>query len=204
MPKLKIAYNIAEAQRDNIHGMHSKIGVVLHETVSRQVPRSLSDVRAISAYLDEKDYGIHGVTDDDGNIAWAVGLGKAIFYHTASTGLKGKGAANSNFMGIEQISRVMLDEPNRTRRIQAWLGMENEINATAKLIACLSRAHGFPIVDNPGNTNLPGVTTHWEVTNYYGVSGGHVDCWPSHKGGYYPKRLMIRLAKRYYTLGYRF
>lgn len=203
VPRLKIDLNIADAQRDNVHGWHSKIGVVLHETVSRNYV-GLGDVRAISEFLDNKDYGIHGITDADGNIAWAKGLGKAIFWHCSSTGTKGRGHANTNLMGIEQVSRVMLDYRDRTSRIRAWLRMDRELNATAKLIAALARAHGFPIVDNPGNTALPGVTTHWEVSNYYGVPGGHVDCWPSHRGGYYPKRMVIRMAKEYYAAGYRF
>ena len=204
MPKLKIQYNMAEAQESAVHGWHDKIGIVLHETVSAQQPRSLKDVIAISSYLDVKDYGMHGITDDDGNIGWSKGLGRAIFYHATSSGSKHHGLANTNFMGIEQISRVMLDYSTRTKRIQAWLAMDDELNATAKLIACASRAHGWPIVSNPGNTMLPGVTTHWEVTMYNGVAGGHTDCWPSHLGGYYPKREVIRLAKNYYALGWHF
>lgn len=204
MPKLKIDLNIAEVQRDNVHGRHPKIGVVLHETVSPQIPKSMKDIINVSTFLDNEDYGIQGITDNDGKCAWAKGLGQAIFYHAASSGTKHHGMANTNFMGIEQISRVMLDYRDRTSRIRAWLHMENELNITAKLIACAARAHGWPIVDNPGNTMLPGVTTHWEVTRYNGVVGGHTDCWPSHLGGYYPKRMVIKLAKRYYALGYRF
>ncbi len=206
MPKLSnqtYYKNIADVQRDNVHGMHSKLGVVLHETVSPQYP-GWQDVISISNYLDNKDYGIHGITDNDGNIGWAFGLGKAVFYHTASQGSKGYGYANTNYIGIEQISRVMLDYGDRTSRIRAWLRMDKEINATAKLIACLARAHGFPIVSNPGNTSLPGITTHWEVTNYYGVPGGHVDCHPSTRGGYFPKRMIIQRAKEYYALGWKF
>lgn len=203
MPKLKII-NIADAQRDNVHGKHDKIGVVIHETVSPNIMKSVADVISVSEYLDNKDYGIHGVTDDDGNCAWALGLGTAVFYHTLSTGSIHKGVANSNFIGIEQVSNVMVKYRNRTEQIKAWLNMQTELNITAKLVACCARAHDFPIVDNPGDTTKPGVTTHWEVTKYNGVYGGHVDAWPSHKGGYYPKRLLIKLAKRYYALGWHF
>jgi len=204
LPKLKIQYNMAPAQMDNVHGRHPKIGVVLHETVSAQKIHSLQDVIDISSYLDEKDYGMHGITDSDGNIGWSKGLGQAIFYHASSSGSKHHGMANTNFMGIEQISRVMLDYRGRTAQIRAWLHMDEELNATAKLIACASRAHGWPICNNVGNTLLPGVTTHWEVTMYNGVAGGHTDCWPSHLGGYYPKRMVIRLAKQYYAAGWHF
>lgn len=203
MPKLRVI-NISQQQRDNVHGWHSKIGAVMHETVSRQVPKSISDIMFISDYLDNKDYGIHGVVDNDGHVAWAMNLGKAIFYHTDSSGRKGSGNANTNFVGIELISRVMLDYSSRVQRIRAWLHMDLELNAAAKLLACLARAHGFPLVDNPGNTHLPGVTTHWEVSHYYDVPGGHVDCHPSHRGGYFPKKMLLTLARRYYRAGWRF
>jgi len=194
--------NIADEQRDNVHGYHDKIGVVLHETVSPQYP-GWKDIKQTSEYLDAKDYGIHGITDNDGNIAWAYNLGRAIFWHTASN----NHPANTNYMGIEQISRVMLDYKSMAARAKAWLHMDKEINATAKLIACVARAHDWGIkgiVDNPGDVSKPGVTTHYEVTKFYGVSGGHVDCWPVHKGGYYPKGMVITLARRYYRLGWRF
>lgn len=204
MHQIKIDYNLTPDQKDNAHGYHPKIGVVLHETVSAQVPNSLADIIAISRFVGTEGYGIHGITDADGHKAWAKGMGQAIFYHATSQGNKHYSMANSNYMGIEQISKVMLDYRTRVKRIQAWLAMDAELRATAKLIACAARAHGWPIVDNPGNTLLPGVTTHWEVSMYNGVQGGHTDCWPSHLGGYYPKREVIRLAKRYYSLGWHF
>ncbi len=201
MLKLKIDLNIASVQKDNVHGTHKKEGVVLHETVSSNY-KGLDDVRSVSQYLDNKDYGIHGITDADGNIAWSLGLGQSIFYHTLSQGNKGSGNVNTRFIGIEQVSRVMLDYKTRAARIKAWLHMDKEINATAKLVAAAARAHNFPIQDSDGSR--PGVTTHWEVTMRYGVSGGHVDCWPVNHGGYFPKALIIKLAKRYYKAGYHF
>lgn len=201
MPKLKINLNIANVQLDNIHGRHVKIGVVAHETVSPQIMNSLADVISVSEFLDNRDFGIHSITDNDGNIAHAEGLGNAVFYHTYSGP---EGHANENFIGIEQISDVMVKYASRAQRIRAWFHMSKELNATAKLIACLARAHDFSIVDNPGDTTKPGITTHWEVTMFNRVAGGHVDCWPSHRGGYYPKRLLITLSKRYYRLGWRF
>lgn len=201
MPKLKII-NIAEVQTDNIHGWHEKDGVVMHETVSGQVMNSASDVLFISEYLDNKDYGIHGVVDNDGNVAWALTLGKAIFYHTDSSGNAGQGHINTRKIGIELVSDVMMKYTSRTERIKAWFHLQTELNAAAKLIACLARAHGFPITD--GDPSGPGITTHWECTRKWDVPGGHVDCHPSHLGGYFPKRLLIKLAKRYYLAGWKF
>lgn len=203
MPKLKIDLDIAAEQMDNIHGRHDKIGVVLHETVSAN-HAGLDDIRAVSSFLDVEDFGIYGITDADGNIAAARGLGRSIFFHTKSQGSKGDGLANTNYIGIEQISRVMLDFRTQKARLQAWLLMKKELNATAKLLACLSRAHGFDLIDNHGDTRRPGVTTHWEVTDFFGVPGGHVDCWPVHRGGYYPKGHVLALARCYRTAGWHF
>jgi hypothetical protein len=194
--RLKIDLNIGPAQADNCHGrVPHKSLIVLHETVSPQYP-GLADIRGVSSFLDAEDYGIHGITDNDGHIAYAKGYGRCIFYHAAS----GNGMVNTRGIGIEQISRVMLDYRDRPSRIRAWLHMEKELNATAKLMAAISNTHGIPLVDS--NAAHPGVTTHWEVTHTYGVVGGHTDCWPSHLGGYYPKRLVIKLAVRYKELGY--
>lgn len=204
MRKVEIELNIAASQLQSVHGYHDKIGIVLHETVSPQIMHSLADVIGVSRYVASVGYGIHGITDNDGNKAWARGLGTAIFYHTASFGDKHHGVANQNFIGIEQVSDVMVKYRSRAQRIKAWLMLQPELNATAMLIACAARAHKFPIQDNPGDTTKPGITTHWEVTDYNGVAGGHSDCWPSHRGGYYPKRLVIKLAQRYYDLGYHF
>ena len=195
---LTIDYNLYKDQHTHAHGYSPKSLIVLHETVSPNYP-GLSDIKSVSSFLGTEDYGIHGITDSDGNIAWAVGLGAAIFYHTASGPT---GYVNTRSMGIEQISRVMLDYRSQKDRIAAWLHMNKELNATAKLIACAARVHSVPLVSSYGVK--PGITTHYEVTKNFNVVGGHTDCWPVHLGGYYPKLLVIELAKRYYSLGYRF
>lgn len=207
MPKLKINLNIADAQRDNVHGMAPKTGFIFHETVSPQVPNSMADLKSVSDFLDNKDYGIHGIADNDGLLAWAYGLARAIFYHTDSTGAKGSGHANTNKIGIECISRVMLDYKSRAARIKAWLHMDKEINTVAKLVACAARANNMglkSLKNNDGDTRQWGTTTHWEVTQFFGVRGGHVDAWPVKKGGYFPKGLILTLARRYYLAGWSF
>lgn len=195
--KLNIDINIANTQRPHVHGHAAKSLIVLHETVSANY-EGIKDIIAVSNFLGREDYGIHGITDNDGNIAWAKGLGDAIFYHTAS----GSGGVNTRGIGIEQISRVMLDYKTRAAQAKAWLHMSTELNATAKLVACAARAHSIPLVSSNGK--FPGITTHYEVTKTYNVSGGHTDCWPVKLGGYYPKEMVIILAKRYYALGYHF
>lgn len=200
--KLRVDLDIAAEQSDNVHGVAGKDMIVLHETVSPQRPESLADIRAVSHFLDVENYGIHGIVDNDGYIAWARGEWKAVFYHTASLGHAGNGRVNQRAIGIEQISRVMLDYTSQAKRWQAWLNMKPELHACAKLIAAICNTHPtIPLVASSGRT--PGITTHWEVTQQFQVPGGHTDCWPHHLGGYYPKNLLLTLAARYKALGYR-
>jgi len=200
--KLRVDLDLSVEQADNIHGQAGKDMIVLHETVSGQAPESMADIRAVSHFLDVKDYGIHGIVDNDGYVAWAYGEWDAVFWHTASQGMAGGGAVNRRAIGIEQISRVMLDYRSRTKRWQAWLQMKPELHACAKLIAAICNTHKtVPLRSSSGRT--PGIVTHWEVTQQFQVPGGHTDCWPHHLGGYYPKLLILDLAARYKKLGYR-
>lgn len=201
MNKLQIDYNMAREQLDNVHGRSPKDMIVLHETVSPDY-MGLGDIKSISMYLDQKDWGIHGITDAEGNIGWALGLGSAIFYHTDSSGTKGNGRVNTRSIGIELISRIMLDYQTNAKRRQVWLGRQKQIEATAKLMAAIARAHKIPLRTSDGTT--PGVTTHWLVTNTFGVKGGHTDCWPVNNAGYFPLSWVIQRAKWHYALGVHF
>jgi N-acetyl-anhydromuramyl-L-alanine amidase AmpD len=197
--KIKNVLNIGPEQADNVHGRHKKDLIVLHETVSGDI-KGWADVKAISSYLDNKDYGIHGIVDFEGNIAWAFTYGSAIFYHASSAGTNGNGLVNSRGIGIELVSKVMLQSSSMKTRWQIWWARKKQIMETAKLVAWASRVHDIPLVDS--DSSKPGVTTHYEVTDRWGVTGGHVDCWPKHRGGYFPKLRIIQLAKLYRKLGY--
>ena len=56
--------NITPLMLPHVHGRHGKDVVVLHETVSSDIA-GLGDINAIAKYLADKDYGIHGITEDD-------------------------------------------------------------------------------------------------------------------------------------------
>ena len=101
MPKLKTQFNSHKLLLPHAHGRHPKDLIVLHETVSHDVP-GLSDIMGVEQYLAAKDYGIHGCVDKEGNIAWAYGLGNAIFWQC--------GGVNERSVGIEQVSYVMVDQ----------------------------------------------------------------------------------------------
>jgi hypothetical protein len=197
--KLNIQLDIGPEQADNCHGRHGKDMIVLHETVSPDYP-GLKDIKSISAYLDEKDYGIHCITDADGNVAVAKGQMNCVFYHTASNGSKGNGLVNSRGIGIELVSRVMLESKVNIIRFRKWRARKRQINRTARLIAVIAKREKIPI--RWSNGDRPGVTTHWSVTHTFGVPGGHVDCWPKHMGGYFPALEVIYKARYWYGLWY--
>jgi hypothetical protein len=190
---VKLAYkNTAGLMRPHAHGAHRKDMIVLHETVSGDVP-GWRDINDVEAYLAAKDYGIHGMTDAEGHIAWTFGLGQAVFWQC--------GGVNERSIGIEQVSNIMLRSPSNKVRRAIWLARNKQLRATAKAIAAISRAQGVPIRYSDGLH--PGVTSHWDVSQHFAASEGHTDCWPFHKGGYFPMLYVIRLAKGYYAAGYR-
>jgi len=193
--KIENVYDLGPMMESAVHGRHDKSLIVLHETVSSDI-NGWADVLGVAHYLDDKDYGMHGVIDKEGHIAWAYGLGNAIFYHASS----GVGLVNTRGIGIELISRVMLETPDNLSRWKIWWAREGQLRAAGKLVAWISRIHDIPLTDS--DSSVPGVTTHWEVTKRWKVYGGHTDCWPKHKGGYFPKLRTIQYAKAYRALGY--
>lgn len=193
MSKLFIDLNTTRLFQKHVHGFHKKDVVVLHETVSPDYP-GIKDVKGTVEYLASKDYGIHGVTDSEGFIAWAKGLGRAIFWQT--------GGDNERSIGIEQVSNIMLRSPSNTVRRKIWVARNKQLRATAKLLAAISVAHNIPLVYSDGTR--PGITSHWSVSQWSPSSEGHTDCWPVHKGGYYPILEVIQLARVYKAAGVTF
>lgn len=166
-----------------VHGRHNKDMIVLHETISHDLP-GLTDIKSVENYLVQVGYGIHGMTDKEGNIAWARGFGNAVLYHC--------GGVNERSIGIEQVSYP----PNKTAdAITYWKNRGNQLRATAKLCAAISRFWDIPLIYSDGDH--PGITTHWSVSQIYPQSEGHTDCYPKQFGGYYPALYVISLARRY-------
>lgn len=179
--RLHVDLNLAPIVRGDAHGRHLKDLVVLHETVSGDT-RGVTDERAVAQYLDRVGYGIHGMTDREGNIAWARGLGDAVFYHC--------GGVNERSIGIEQVFR---GAHNRAGDRALWAVRQAELRATAKLLAAIHNTWGVPLIYSDGDH--PGVTSHYSVSQYHSASEGHWDCHPVHLGGYYPALAVIRLAR---------
>lgn len=193
--KLKIDYVATGLLIQHVHGWHDKDLAVLHETVSHDEV-GMGDILSIENYLARKDYGIHGMTDAEGHIAWALGLGRAVFWQC--------GGVNERSIGIEQVSRVMLQSPSNSVRSHIWAARQPQLRATAKLLAAWHNGNPkkHPLVYSDGRH--PGVTSHYSVSRWSASSEGHTDCWPSHLGGYYPALEVINMAKAYAKAGYRF
>jgi len=186
--------NLTPIIQGEIHGYATKKDmIVLHETVSPDYT-GLSDILQTSEYLGRNGLGVHGVVDAEGYLGWAYGHRSAILYHTASNG----GNINTRAIGIELVSRVMLDLPDNEGRFRRWWQRRAQLDQVAQLLAYLSHVDGIPLVYTIGNKK--GVTTHWSITRTYGVSGGHVDAWPRHEGGYFPLLRVLGEARRYKAL----
>lgn len=166
---------------NSAHGSGHKDMVVLHETVSGDT-RGVSDIVNVEEYLARVGYGIHGMTDKEGNIAWARGFGNAIFYQC--------GGVNYQSMGIEQVFRGATDKP-KDRML--WAVRQTELRATSRLLAAIHNTWGIPLVYSNGLER--GITTHWSVSQHFKESEGHWDCHPIHLGGYYPALAVINNAR---------
>lgn len=189
---MKLQYKNTNAiMRPHVHGRHKKDLIVLHETVSGDIP-GWSDIDNVEQYLARKDYGIHGMTDLEGHIAWAYGLGQAIFWQA--------GGVNARSIGIENVSNVMLRSPSNPVRKAIWLARNKQLTALAKLIASICNSQGIPC--RYSDSSRSGVTSHWDVSQHFPQSEGHTDCHPVHKGGYFPMFYVIRLAQGFKALGY--
>jgi hypothetical protein len=190
--RISLDFNSASLMRNHVHGYSAKDMAVLHETVSPDIV-GMADIVGVEKYLASKDYGIHGMTDLEGHKAWARGLGSAIFWQC--------GGVNERSIGIEQVSRVMLQAPTNALRRKLWVLRNKQLRATAKLLACWhnSDQKKHPLVYSNGL--VPGVTSHWDVSQHFPASDGHTDCWPAHKGGYYPILEVVQLAKVYAATG---
>lgn len=192
--KLHIDFNSHNLLYQHSHGTHVKDLLVFHETISHDV-KGLADIVNVEEYLARKDYGIHGMVDKEGYIAWAKELGNAIFWQT--------GGVNSRSIGIELVSDIPTRYKTNLARRNHWNERTKQIDSAAKLAACICRAHPH-IVLAFSKGNKSGITSHWNVSQLFAESEGHTDCFPVSEGGYFPLGNIITLAKNYYKKGWHF
>ncbi len=194
LPKLHYL-NTAAIVKPQAHGYYDKTLVVLHETVSPDIP-GWTDILGVEKFLARLGYGIHGCIDKEGHIAWAYGQGRALLYHA--------GGVNEKAIGIELVSDIPLRHGNATRKA-AWAARGKQLEATGKLLACIQNAHqNVRLTYVSGFGYRHGVTSHWDVSQHHPESQGHTDCWPVNKGGYFPMSRVLELARSYREDGYTF
>lgn len=200
MPRINyMDLHAMEKRAKHANDRHGKDLMVLHETDSHDIA-GFGDIIGNVKYLVKKGYGIHGMSDEEGHKAWAYGLGTSCFIHC--------GGVNERACGIEQVSWIpALVQAKSITHEQAWhmwMKRESQLIATAKLVAAWHNAlpKSRPLRFSDGRS--PGVTSHWNVSQHFAASEGHFDCWPHHKGGYYPILHVIDLAKTYAKQGYTF
>lgn len=163
------------------HGHAKKTLIVLHQTISPD-RKGLSDIQGVGGYLHQVDYGIHVITDLEGNSgAVAPEEETAIYWHVQG--------ANTESIGIEQISY-------KTGVKNYWWHRAVQLNKTARWCAYLCKKHGIPPVYDPHAKH--GICGHWDVTVSRGISGGHTDCqYPD-----YPTKWVAAAAKTYMKVGW--
>lgn len=168
-----------------VHGLNKKTKIVMHETVSHD-EAGMSDIIQIARYLGSVNYGIHLIIDQEGLSGYSRNE-RALYYHA-----KGD---NENSIGIELVSYIPGLKVSRWARFRIWLTRERQLHKAARWIAYYSGKHGIPIRFSEGRAS--GVTSHWNISRAYGISGGHWDCWPKHQGGHFPMKRLIKLARGY-------
>lgn len=170
-----------------IHGVNKKTKIVMHETVSHD-EAGITDIVKVAKYLGQKGYGIHLIVDQEGKSGYSRNE-KALYYHA-------KGS-NESSIGIELVSYIPGLKISPWKRLVIWLSRERQLHKAARWIAYYCDKHNIPLRFSDGKA--PGVTSHWNISRAYNVTGGHWDCWPKHQGGHFPIKRLIKLAKGYQT-----
>jgi hypothetical protein len=102
---------------------------------------------------------------------------------------------NTRSIGFELVSEVPL-EPNAAKRRAMWdpNGPRRlQLNTIAHWIAWLNVGRKIPI--RFSEADVPGITTHWNVSKTYLDGDGHWDCWPVHQGGHFPVLYVVNRAR---------
>lgn len=193
----RVDYDMRRDLRGVRNGRHAKDLICFHETVSGE-RRGISDIVGISRYLSpEKDWGIHGIIDQEAHSGWCGDENAHEIYFCSASG---RGLVNSRAVHFELISDIPKLPTLRARR-EAWQEEERDRQIEKCARWCL-----FLHEDGPkfgvrvplvySDSERPGITTHWDVTERWLNGLGHWDCWPAHKGGHFPILEIIYRARQ--------
>lgn len=188
----RIDVNLRRYFKGEERGWHDKDMIVLHETVSHNRP-GVGDITSVASYMDSTGLEIHAIVDKEGHSGWSYDS-RAIYDHCASNG----GNVNSRSIGIEIVSSIpfIRQKEGRDAARAEWKKMEyrKQLNTVAQWVAWLSEIRGIPMRYSRGDR--PGVTSHWDVSQTFNVPGGHWDCHPNHRGGYFPLLYVVYKARQ--------
>ena len=164
---------------------HKKTLIVLHETVSHEAPGT-SDIKGVAAFMDAEGLEIHGIVDKEGNSGWAYEP-EHVYDHVLG--------ANPQSIGFEQVSDIPF-LPTTAERKAAWLKADRkrQLNKVAEWCAWLHQRLGIPLRYTDGS--VPGITSHWDISETFLGGSGHWDCHPIHRGGHYPLLYVVRKAQQ--------
>lgn len=183
----KVDVDLRPFYKGEERGHHDKTLIVLHETVSYN-RLGVGDILGPAAFLDKAGYEIHGIIDAEAHSAWCYDP-TAIYDHAAS----GSGGVNTRSIGFELVSEIPLLKPSPLR-LKTWLQRRKQLDKIAEWCAYLSTVTDVPL--EYSDASDPGITSHWDVSKTYHVSGGHWDCWPRHKGGHFPILYVVQKARK--------
>lgn len=169
-------------------GHSVKTLIVLHETISYNKP-GVIDIKNPAAYMDSVGYEVHGFIDREAHSAWCFDH-DAIYDHAAS----GEGMVNTRSIGFELVSEIPL-MPS-ILRYDAWKKRRKQLDKVAHWCAWLNQAYDIPLKYSDSGLFSPGITTHWDVSQKWLAGHGHWDCWPKHKGGYFPVLYIVSKAQQ--------
>lgn len=189
VPRPRVDVNLAPFFADESRGRATKELIVCHETISGDAP-GVGDIVNPMRYMDGKGLEVHGSIDREGNCGWA-GDAKAIFDHAASRGSKGDGRVNTRSVGFELVSRIPV-EPS-VLRFRLWQARRKQLDTLAHWCAWLHQEEGIPL--RYSDSSRPGITSHWDVSQTWGVTHGHWDCKPKHRGGHFPLLYVVQKAR---------
>jgi hypothetical protein len=186
-PPVKV--NLAPYFKTEARGHNAKSMIVCHETVSPNA-KGITDIRGVAQFIDGEGYEIHGIIDKETNTGWAYDR-RAIYDHVAS----GPCHVNEKGVGFELISEIPFLPTNEQRK-RAWLAKDRrpQLITLARWVAWLSTVENIPLRYSPGN--IPGITSHWSVSQTCLGGAGHWDCKPIHMGGHFPILYVIEKARQ--------
>lgn len=192
VPRPKVDVDLRPYFKGEERSRRDKNLIVLHETVSHNYP-GVGDIKGVAAYMDRTGLEIHAIVDKEAFSAWCHDI-RAVYDHTASNG----GDVNTRSIGVEIVSEIpfTVQKHGRLAGKEEWRKPDRlkQLDKVSHWVAWWCQEENIPIRYSNGIRS--GITSHWDVSQSYHVPGGHWDCWPVHRGGYFPLLYVVYKARQ--------